>query len=50
METENIFVTGSVGALANWSPDNAIALNADNYPIWSGKSSIPLLPFGDPFR
>ncbi|KAF7782370.1 CAZyme family GH15 and CBM20 [Agaricus bisporus var. burnettii] len=38
---ENIFVTGSVGALANWSPDNAIALNADNYPIWSVAIDIP---------
>ncbi|KAF8641347.1 hypothetical protein AX16_010045 [Volvariella volvacea WC 439] len=31
---ENIFVTGNVDALSGWSPDNAIALNANNYPIW----------------
>jgi glucoamylase len=35
---ESIFVTGSVDALANWSPDNAIALSADDYPVWKGKS------------
>ncbi|PAV20912.1 glucoamylase [Pyrrhoderma noxium] len=38
---ENIFVTGSIDALANWSPDNAIALNADNYPTWSVTVNLP---------
>lgn len=38
---ENIFITGSIDALANWSPDNAIALNADNYPIWSVTINLP---------
>jgi glucoamylase len=38
---ENIFVTGSIDALVNWSPDNAIALNANNYPIWSVTINIP---------
>jgi glucoamylase len=36
---ENIFLAGSLGALENWSPDNAIALNANSYPTWSGKSN-----------
>jgi len=35
--TENIYVVGSISQLANWSPSNAIALNANNYPTWSGK-------------
>ena len=44
---ENIFLTGSLDALKNWSPDNALALSYQN-SIWSGKcapvvsSSIPL--------
>ncbi|KAI0771239.1 glucoamylase [Trametes elegans] len=38
---ENIFITGSVDALANWSPDNAIALSAANYPIWSVTVNLP---------
>ncbi|KAF9501619.1 glycoside hydrolase family 15 protein [Pleurotus eryngii] len=38
---ENIFLTGSVEALQNWSPNNAIALNPDNYPIWSVTVSVP---------
>jgi glucoamylase len=32
---ENIFLAGSLDSLANWSPDNALALNANNYPTWS---------------
>ncbi len=43
--TENIFLTGSIDALTNWSPDNALALNANNYPIWSGKLSSTLPDF-----
>ncbi|KAL1681842.1 glycoside hydrolase family 15 and carbohydrate-binding module family 20 [Schizophyllum commune] len=38
---ENIYVTGSVNELANWSPDNAIALNANNYPTWSVTVNLP---------
>ncbi|KAL5527654.1 hypothetical protein ACEPAG_6455 [Sanghuangporus baumii] len=38
---ENIYITGSVDALENWSPDNAIILNADNYPTWSVTISLP---------
>ncbi|KAF5345299.1 hypothetical protein D9758_008451 [Tetrapyrgos nigripes] len=38
---ENIFLTGSVDQLQNWSPDNAIPLNADNYPTWSVTVNLP---------
>ncbi|KAI0821308.1 glucoamylase [Irpex lacteus] len=38
---ENIFLTGSVDALKNWSPDNAIALSAANYPTWSVTVNVP---------
>ncbi|PFH46727.1 carbohydrate-binding module family 20 protein [Amanita thiersii Skay4041] len=38
---ENIFVTGNLNELANWSPDNAIALNANNYPTWSVTINLP---------
>ncbi|OCB88871.1 glucoamylase [Sanghuangporus baumii] len=38
---ENIYITGSVDALQNWSPDNAIILNADNYPTWSVTINLP---------
>jgi len=35
-------LTGSVNELQNWSPDNALALNADNYPTWSSESMFLL--------
>ncbi|KAF8906144.1 glucoamylase [Mucidula mucida] len=38
---ENIYITGSVDALQNWSPDNALILSADNYPIWSITVNLP---------
>ncbi|KAF8798899.1 glycoside hydrolase family 15 protein [Phlegmacium glaucopus] len=38
---ENIFLTGSIDALQNWSPDNALALSAANYPIWSVTVTLP---------
>ena len=51
--TENIYVVGSISQLANWSPSNAIALNANSYPTWSGKppSDTPytLLMNGDSY-
>ncbi|KAK7048627.1 Glucoamylase [Favolaschia claudopus] len=34
---EDIYLTGSVDALMNWSPENALKLNPDNYPTWSGE-------------
>jgi glucoamylase len=39
-DPENIFVTGSVDALQNWSPDTALAMSSANYPIWSSTSHI----------
>ncbi|KAI8978782.1 glucoamylase [Trametes punicea] len=38
---ENIYITGSVNALANWSPDNALILSAANYPTWSVTVNLP---------
>ncbi|KAI0090809.1 glucoamylase G2 [Irpex rosettiformis] len=38
---ENIHLTGSVDALQNWSPDNAILLSAANYPTWSITVNVP---------
>ncbi|EJD01169.1 glucoamylase [Fomitiporia mediterranea MF3/22] len=38
---ENIYITGSVDALQNWSPDNAIILSAANYPTWSVTINLP---------
>ncbi|KAH8916357.1 carbohydrate-binding module family 20 protein [Atractiella rhizophila] len=35
VDGEYVFVVGSIGELGSWAPDNAIPLNADNYPIWS---------------
>jgi len=34
---EKVYVVGSIDQLANWSPIDAIALSAANYPTWSGK-------------
>jgi len=38
---ENIYVTGSLDALVNWSPDNALILSPANYPTWSITIQIP---------
>lgn len=38
---ENIFLTGSLDALQSWSPDNALALSATNYPTWSVTVTLP---------
>ncbi|KAG8684944.1 hypothetical protein FRC08_013398, partial [Ceratobasidium sp. 394] len=38
---ENIYITGSVDALANWSPDNALLLSSANYPQWSITVNLP---------
>lgn len=34
---ENIFITGSVDTLKDWSPDDALKLDPANYPIWQRK-------------
>jgi glucoamylase len=33
---ENIYRVGSVDALKDWYPDNALSMNPVNYSIWSG--------------
>ncbi|EIW63814.1 glucoamylase [Trametes versicolor FP-101664 SS1] len=38
---ENIYLTGSVDALQNWSPDNALLLSSANYPVWSITVNLP---------
>ncbi|KAK0187811.1 glucoamylase [Armillaria mellea] len=38
---ENIYLTGSIDALQNWSPDTALLLNTDNYPTWSITLNLP---------
>ncbi|KAF5385939.1 hypothetical protein D9615_002294 [Tricholomella constricta] len=38
---ENIYVTGSVNELANWSTDNALLLSADSYPTWKITVNLP---------
>ncbi|KAG5645422.1 hypothetical protein DXG03_006246 [Asterophora parasitica] len=38
---ENIYITGSVDGLANWSPNNALLLSADSYPIWKITVTLP---------
>ncbi|TCD70790.1 hypothetical protein EIP91_001821 [Steccherinum ochraceum] len=38
---ENIYVTGSVDALKNWSPDNALLLSSAKYPVWSLTVNLP---------
>ncbi|KZW02770.1 glycoside hydrolase family 15 protein [Exidia glandulosa HHB12029] len=39
---ENIYLTGSVAELRNWSPDNAIGpLSNPNYPIWTVTVQVP---------
>nr|VWO95053.1 Glucoamylase (EC (1,4-alpha-D-glucan glucohydrolase) (Glucan 1,4-alpha-glucosidase) [Ganoderma boninense] len=35
------YITGSVDALQDWSPDNALILSADTYPIWNITISLP---------
>ncbi|KAF5382462.1 hypothetical protein D9615_002737 [Tricholomella constricta] len=38
---ENIYVTGSIDQLKNWSPDNAILLSSAGYPTWSVVLDVP---------
>jgi len=38
---ENIYLTGSVDALKDWSPDDALLLSAANYPIWNITVVLP---------
>jgi len=38
---ENIYLAGSVDALKDWSPNNAISMSPVNYPIWSVNVTVP---------
>ncbi|THH26533.1 hypothetical protein EUX98_g7660 [Antrodiella citrinella] len=38
---ENIYLTGSVAALQNWSPDTALLLSSADYPNWSITVNLP---------
>ncbi|KAF8644676.1 hypothetical protein AX16_008336 [Volvariella volvacea WC 439] len=38
---ENIYLTGNVGALNNWSPYYALQLSANDYPTWSITLRMP---------
>ncbi|KAF8999290.1 glycoside hydrolase family 15 protein [Cyathus striatus] len=38
---ENIYLTGSVGALQNWSPDTALLLSSASYPTWKITVNLP---------
>ncbi|TFL07038.1 glucoamylase [Pterulicium gracile] len=38
---ENIFITGSVNELQNWSPEAAVALSAASYPTWTVTVNLP---------
>ncbi|KIM89405.1 carbohydrate-binding module family 20 protein [Piloderma croceum F 1598] len=41
IEGENIFITGSVDTLKDWSPDDALKLDPANYPIWQITVNLP---------
>jgi len=38
---ENIYLTGSVPALQNWSAKGALLLSNPNYPIWTITMNLP---------
>ncbi|KIY63917.1 carbohydrate-binding module family 20 protein [Cylindrobasidium torrendii FP15055 ss-10] len=38
---QNIYLTGSVDALKNWSPSDAILLSSSSYPVWSVTVNLP---------
>ncbi|MEV0977889.1 carbohydrate-binding module family 20 domain-containing protein [Streptomyces sp. NPDC049915] len=38
---QNVYLTGSLPALGNWSTSSAIKLSPTNYPTWSAAVSIP---------
>ncbi|KAJ6584037.1 glucoamylase [Mycena vulgaris] len=38
---EDIYITGSVDSLQNWSPDSALILSPANYPTWSITVNVP---------
>jgi alpha-amylase len=38
---QNVFLVGSIPALGNWNPANAIPLSSATYPVWSAGVSLP---------
>ncbi|KAJ7625223.1 glucoamylase [Mycena polygramma] len=38
---EDIYITGNVDSLEDWSPDNALILSPANYPTWSITVNVP---------
>ncbi|KAF9454874.1 carbohydrate-binding module family 20 protein [Macrolepiota fuliginosa MF-IS2] len=38
---ENIYITGSIDALSNWSTGDSLLLSSANYPVWSLTVNIP---------
>lgn len=38
---QNIYLTGSVGALTDWSTTGAILMSSADYPIWSTAVTLP---------
>ncbi|KAJ7264437.1 glucoamylase G2 [Mycena haematopus] len=41
VEGEDIYLTGSVAALQNWSPDTALIMSPAEYPTWSITVNVP---------
>ncbi|GAW05591.1 glycoside hydrolase family 15 protein [Lentinula edodes] len=41
LEGQNVYLTGAVDALEDWSTDNAILLSSANYPTWSVTVNLP---------
>ncbi len=42
---ENIYIAGSIDALANWSSEKALPLSSSDYPTWSRKWLEKSIPF-----
>ncbi|WP_307795086.1 carbohydrate-binding module family 20 domain-containing protein [Actinacidiphila acididurans] len=38
---QNVYLTGSIPALGNWSTDAAIALSSASYPVWRATVALP---------
>ncbi|NUS16062.1 MAG: alpha-amylase [Streptomyces sp.] len=38
---QNVYLTGSIPALANWSTSAAVKLSPTNYPTWSASLAVP---------
>ncbi|KAJ7914463.1 glucoamylase [Mycena leptocephala] len=41
VDGENIYLTGSVDSLQNWSPDTAMIMSPADYPTWSITVDVP---------